>query len=112
MPPCVWIKPSSTVISPGPTCFQLSRFLPLNNSFHSCDRAGSKAAANRNTTQNRRIQEAYNNLGGLIRPSMEERVFMMHDGRWIAQDNRNRVEADLIPLDPRARDIAAGSALD
>src|SRR6476469_3419658 len=33
MPPCVRIRPSSTVSSPGPTCFQPVRSLPLNNGF-------------------------------------------------------------------------------
>src|SRR5277367_1725637 len=35
MPPCVRIRPSSTVISPGPTCFQPVRSLPLKSGFHS-----------------------------------------------------------------------------
>src|SRR5437016_14571014 len=113
MPPCVWIKPSSTLISPGPTCFQFSKFLPLNNCFHSFERAGSKAAANRKTTQQRCIQEAYNNcLPGLIRPAMKKSVFMVHDRRRMAQYDRNRVEANFVPLDAGAGDVAPGGASD
>ena len=36
----------------------------------------------------------------------------MHNGWRLAQHNCNRVEADLIPLDPGARDIAARRTLD
>src|SRR6267378_3743227 len=34
MPPCVRMRPSSTVILPGPTCFHPVRSLPLNKGFH------------------------------------------------------------------------------
>src|SRR2546428_6079779 len=34
MPPCVRMSPSSTVMLPGPTCFQPVRSLPLKSSFH------------------------------------------------------------------------------
>ena len=49
---------------------------------------------------------------GLIRPPVEEGVFVMHDGWRMAQHNRDRVEANLIPLDPGARDVTAGGACD
>src|SRR5271170_227072 len=42
MPPCVWIRPFSTVMFPGPTCFQPFKSLPLNSGFHSC--SGTRAA--------------------------------------------------------------------
>src|SRR5271165_5533608 len=51
MPLWVWINPSSTVIEPGPTCFQPSRFLPLKSWIQpSCaarGRAKSRANASR-----------------------------------------------------------------
>src|SRR5271167_3003713 len=47
MPPCVRIKPSSTVISPGPTCFQPVKSLPLKSCFHAgvCARAAANSIA-------------------------------------------------------------------
>jgi len=43
---------------------------------------------------------------------MEESVFVVHDRRRMAQYNRDRVEADLVPFDPGASDVAAGGAYD
>src|SRR5256885_3308333 len=37
MPPCVRISPSSTVSSPGPTCFHPVRSFPLNSCRHALD---------------------------------------------------------------------------
>src|SRR2546422_11601344 len=34
MPPCVRMSPSSTVMLPGPTCFQPIRSLPMKSGFH------------------------------------------------------------------------------
>src|SRR5579863_2167358 len=44
IPPCVWISPFSTVMLPGPTCFQPLRSLPLNSccqGFSGCEYPGS-----------------------------------------------------------------------
>src|SRR5580692_7324775 len=45
MPPCVRIKPSSTVMAPGPTCFQPAKSLPLKSCFHAG--VSARAASNR-----------------------------------------------------------------
>src|SRR5882672_9988014 len=45
IPPCVRMRPSSTVMLPGPTCFQPVRSLPLKSGFHAggCDCAVAMA---------------------------------------------------------------------
>src|SRR6266481_7282752 len=47
MPPCVRMRPSSTDISPGPTCFQPLRSLPLKRGFQDEDCGGAAATAKR-----------------------------------------------------------------
>src|SRR6266480_2943991 len=46
MPPCVRMSPSSTVMLPGPTCFQPVRSLPSNSGFQAgaCGRAAANAS--------------------------------------------------------------------
>jgi hypothetical protein len=48
----------------------------------------------------------------LIRTSVKERVFVMHDGRRMAQDDGDGVETHPVPLDAGAGDVAAGGARD
>src|SRR5260370_29532610 len=47
MPPCVRMRPSSTVMLPGPTCFQPVRSLPLKSGFQAGVCGGEAANANR-----------------------------------------------------------------
>jgi hypothetical protein len=43
---------------------------------------------------------------------MEECIFVMHNRRWIAQNNCDRIEAHLVPLDAGAGYVTTGSARD
>src|SRR6266478_4479848 len=47
MPPCVRMKPPSTVMLPGPTCFQPVRSLPLKRGFQAGSCGGAAAKENR-----------------------------------------------------------------
>src|SRR5260370_15550496 len=47
MPPCVRMSPSSTVMLPGPTCFQPARSLPLKSGFQAGVCGCAAANANR-----------------------------------------------------------------
>src|SRR6266478_6128678 len=47
MPPSVRMRPSSTVMLPGPTCFQPVRSLPLKSGFHAGACGGAAATASR-----------------------------------------------------------------
>src|SRR5207247_5833585 len=49
MPPCVRMRPFSTVMLPGPTCSQPSRFLPLKSCSHFPSGAGRAALARART---------------------------------------------------------------
>src|SRR6266436_4113079 len=56
MPPCVRMRPSSTVMLPGPTCFQPARSLPLKSGFQAgvCGRA--EAMKKRTVKANRAVR--------------------------------------------------------
>src|SRR5467141_1734586 len=55
MPPCVRMRPSSTVMLPGPTCFQPVRSLPLNNGFQAGDCGRAAAIRKKAVMANRAV---------------------------------------------------------
>src|ERR1700751_1280672 len=56
IPPCVRMSPSSTVISPGPTCFHPTRSLPSKSCFHSLDWAKAIFAERKIRAINRAVR--------------------------------------------------------
>src|SRR6266852_1260834 len=66
------MRPSSTVMLPGPTCFQPVRSLPLKSGFQVEDCGGAAATASRVETATSSRSVVFHLCGGMARCSLEK----------------------------------------